>query len=740
VEQANPNTDPAPEPDRSWLDTGPIVGLTIGVVATFVGFAGILWGTWSLYRSLESASSSQLEVQQLTAEITHLDERLSTAARYAATTGDPKWEAVHRKALPQLRAAIERAADLSTDTVNDESSGLHPERTRATEIELRVFELVRSGRSQDAAALAFGDAYADARRHDSAGLAFLTHAIGEQLNREIARSDERMTTTLILSLVGAGLLLLLWLALASAIRRRLAANALAERESRSLAERIQNAQRLESLSVLAGGIAHDFNNLLTGILSNAGTARRKLSANDPAQQHLSEIVQGSKLAAHLTSQLLAYAGKGQFQILARDLSAAVTEIQDLLETSVRHKAKLTYDLYDGLPAIHADPSQLHQVLMNLVLNASESIEGEVDVIIRTRVFELTEFDLAELVPGSPLKPGRCVALEVEDFGWGMDRETTNRVFIPFFSTKSGGRGLGLAATLGIAHRHGGGIMVESELGRGTLFRVLFPASDDVVTRAPETPVSDLSGHGVILVVDDDDYILQAVYAMLESYGYSVRLANAGRKAIEIFTQYCDEIDLVLLDMSMPGMNGEETFRELRKIRSDVRVLLSTGYAPDEAAQRFTDSGLAGFLRKPYDADELGGAIKRIVQREPSASPTTELDEAMAGLRASYQRKLPEQIQKLAEALKAARAPGSPDATAAREDARALSHRLAGTSGSYGLVRTGAALEQIDTALRDLIDSADGNGDVETEELWKTIDASMLRLSELQAGWNTDEAD
>ncbi len=572
MDEANTTPDSAGTgPDPSWLNTGPIVGLTIGVLATFLGFAGILWGTWSVYRSLESASSSQLELEQLTTRITRLDERLSSSARYAATTGDPKWETHHSEALPQLRAAIEEAAALSLEAMPAATGGRvsRSERARVTELEAAAFQLIRNDQTDEATALVFSDAYETARQRDTAGLAFLTHAISEKLSREVDRSKERMTTTLVLALMGSGLLLLLWLALASAIRRRLEANAMAERESRSLTERIQSAQRLESLSVLAGGIAHDFNNLLTGILSNAGTARRKLPANDSAQRHLSEIVQGSKLAAHLTSQLLAYAGKGQFQILARDLSAAVTEIQDLLETSVRHKAKLTYDLFDDLPAVQADPSQLHQVLMNLVLNASESIEGEVDVIIRTRVIELTEADLGGLVPGSPLQPGRCVALEVEDFGWGMDRETLHRVFIPFFSTKSGGRGLGLAATLGIAHRHGGGIHVESELGRGTQFRVLFPASDGIVTRAPETPVSDLSGHGVILVVDDDDYILEAVYAMLESYGYSVRVANTGRKAIEIYEQHCDEIDLVLLDMSMPVMFGEETFRELKLFRSIV---------------------------------------------------------------------------------------------------------------------------------------------------------------------------
>jgi signal transduction histidine kinase/CheY-like chemotaxis protein len=723
-------TPDSPKPNLSWPDTSPIVGLTIGVVSTFLMLGAILWGTWTAYQSLEEASSAQLALQRLTTKITRLDDFLAWTAQYAAMTGEPTWEARHREAVTELRAAIAEAAGFSLAESGGikRKVGTHADRKQVTAIETTAFELVRAHQSQDAVALFSDEVYAAARREDSAGLAFLTHAIDKQLGREVARLEERTTTTHLAALSGMGLLLLLWTALANAIRRSLAAHRQAERESRSLAERIQSAQRLESLNVLAGGIAHDFNNLLTGILSNAGTARRKLPANDSAQQHLNEIVQGSKLAAHLTSQLLAYAGKGQFEIVARDLSAAVSEIQDLLETSVRRKAKLTYDLFDRLPAIQADPSQLHQALMNLVLNAAESIEGEVDVTVRTRVLDLNETDIRELVPGSSLEPCRCVALEVEDFGWGMDRETLDRVFIPFFTTKSGGRGLGLAATLGIAHRHGGGMHVSSELGRGTLFRVLFPASDAIVAHESERPVSDLSGHGVVLVVDDDDYILQAVYAMLESYGYSVRLANTGRQAIEIYTEHCDEIDLVLLDMSMPGMNGEETFRELRGIRSHVRVLLSTGYAPDEAAQRFTDTGLAGFLRKPYDAEELGGAIKRILDRQPNAGPTGRLDQAMMGLRASYERKLPEKLEELAEALRLARGRNTTEAT---ENARVLSHRLAGTSGSYGLALVSAELDRIESSLRALVQDPAGLPDGRADELWTAIDESQLALRELQ---------
>ncbi|MEE8165592.1 MAG: response regulator, partial [Myxococcota bacterium] len=395
------------------------------------------------------------------------------------------------------------------------------------------------------------------------------------------------------------------------------------------------------------------------------------------------------------------------------------EIQDLLETSVRTKAKLDFQLADGLPAILADPIQIQQVLMNLIVNASESGEGGIEVRIETKAIDLSEDDVRELAPGSPLKPGRCVALDVIDNGSGMDAETIERIFDPFFTTKSAGRGLGLAASLGIVHRHQSGIRVKSQPGEGTSFRVVFPASDQIVRPSAERPVTDLSGHGVILAVDDDDYILQAVYASLESYGYSVLLANSGAAAIQIFEERSDQIDLVLLDMVMPGMSGEESFRALRAIRPDVKVLLSTGFAPDEATQRFTDEGLAGFLRKPYDPNQLAGEVQRILERG-SAPQAEQMDAALRALRASYREKLPDQLDQLTERLRAAR---EPDGSAAIGQAREIAHRLAGTAGSYGFEDIGAALGNIDDTLREI--SAE---DVENAR-WSTIDAALAEIRE-----------
>jgi signal transduction histidine kinase/CheY-like chemotaxis protein len=554
---------------------------------------------------------------------------------------------------------------------------------------------------------------------DAAEIEELTRSLDAYLRGDLDASERRIKTAIALSILAGAVLLVMWVAVIRTIRRSLATRTNELGERRALEDKLQNAQRLESLNVLAGGIAHDFNNLLTGILSNAGTARRKLAANEAAQQHLSEIVRGSKIAAHLTGQLLAYAGRGQFQVLARDLTAEVREIQDLLESAVRRKAILDFQLADSLPAILADPIQIQQVLMNLVVNSAESADSVVDVRIETKAIEIAENDIRELVPGSPLKPGHGVALDVTDNGAGMDAVTLERIFDPFFTTKSAGRGLGLAASLGIVHRHQGGIRVKSQPGGGTSSRIVFPASDQMVRPSVERPVSDLSGHGVILVVDDDDYILQAVYVALESYGYSVLLANSGAAAIQIFEERSEQIDLVLLDMLMPGMSGEETFGALREIRPDVKVLLSTGFAPDEAAQRFTDEGLAGFLRKPYDPNQLAGEIQQIIERG-SGQPAEQMDEALRGLRASYREKLPSQLGELTKRLRASREAGGSEAFL---QAREIAHRLAGTAGSYGFGDLGAALEKIDDALREV--SAE---EVENAR-WSDIDATVAEIRE-----------
>ena len=308
----------------------------------------------------------------------------------------------------------------------------------------------------------------------------------------------------------------------------------AEEDRGKLESQIQYAQKLESLGVLAGGIAHDFNNLLTGIVANAGTARRKLPTDHPAQAQLAEVVQGSKIASRLTAQLLDYAGKGPIRSRPLDLRAELRALEPLLKTSVRGRARLELETAHDLPAIEADPVQIQQVLMNLVINAAESVQEEVHIRVRTHAVELGPEEISELVPGSSLGPGHRVALDVEDDGCGLDEAAQMRIFDPFFTTKATGRGLGLAAALGIVNQHGGGIQLRSSPGAGTRFRILFPVSEKPVEALPERTTVDLSGHGVVLVVDDDEFVLRAASAVLETSAIRWFLRRTDRRALRGF--------------------------------------------------------------------------------------------------------------------------------------------------------------------------------------------------------------
>ena len=515
----------------------------------------------------------------------------------------------------------------------------------------------------------------------------------------------------------------------SAFVRDISERVRAEEQRREFEAQLQHAQKAESLGILAGGVAHDFNNLLTGILSNAGTARRHLPAESPARRYLAEVIQGSNAAGHLTGQLLAYAGRGRFQVRPLDLSAEVWAIETLLHVSVRGKGRLSLDLAEQLPAIEADPVQIHQVLMNLVTNAAESDAAEVPIRVSTRAVELRAEDLHEFVPGSEAQPGPYVALEVADAGGGMGAATRERVFEPFFTTKATGRGLGLAATLGIVHGHGGGISIDSKALSGTTFRVFFPASDKLVRPIPSDRPGDLSGQGVVLVVDDDEYVLQGVYFALEGFGYSAILADSGPKALDFMRDRGYEIDLVLLDLSMPGMDGEETLRSLRELRPGVSVLLSSGYDEDRVTQQFSSLRIDGLLRKPYDPEQLATAVKRILGG--TAQDTTSAAPELDALRASYAERLPGRLAELTAALRAASGAGASGADT--RDAQRLAHTLKGTAGSYGFAEVGSALETIEHALLKMIEG----GPRDASE-WAKLDEALSSARASLAG-GTDPA-
>ena len=387
-------------------------------------------------------------------------------------------------------------------------------------------------------------------------------------------------------------------------------------EQRSLERQMLHSQKLESLGVLAGGIAHDFNNLLAGVLGNADLALTDLSPVSPARESLAAIGTAARRASDLCRQLLAYSGRGRFQVQPVDLAELVHEMGHLLAVSISKKALLKYQFAPKLPAIEADATQVRQVIMNLIVNASEAI-GE-----RSGVISLTTGTVqcdAEYLKGAytaeGIQPGTFVYLEIADTGHGMDRGTLDRIFDPFFTTKFTGRGLGLAAVLGIVRGHRGAIRVYSEPGRGTTFKLLFPASTiDAVHPADKTTMANpWQGAGRVLVVDDEESVRSLTRRMLERSGFAVTTADDGREAIEKFEHAPKDVVLVVLDLTMPHLDGNACFRRLREIRPDVKVLLSSGYNEQDVVGQFAGKTPSGFIQKPYTTAELIAKVRGVLE-------------------------------------------------------------------------------------------------------------------------------
>ncbi len=374
-------------------------------------------------------------------------------------------------------------------------------------------------------------------------------------------------------------------------------------ERRRFEEQLRETQKLESLGVLAGGVAHDFNNLLVGIMGNASLAIETVPESNPAHTMIQGVLQASERAANLTRQLLAYSGKGRFVVQPTGMSQLIREILVLIQTSIPKGVRVRLELDEHLPTIDADVAQIQQLVMNLVINGAEAIgDAGGTVTIRTSVVEAQAAGEEQFGPH--------VLLDVEDTGCGMDQATRERIFDPFFTTKFTGRGLGLAAVLGIVRGHRGTIQVESAPGQGTRFSVSFPASAG--TAAPPRPrvEQDWRGSGTILVVDDEEIVRETAKSTLEHFGYEVLLAADGQEALECLRR-APQVGLVLLDLTMPVMSGEEALIEMRRLRPDLRVILSSGYNEIEAIRRFQGQGLSGFLQKPYTAEVLGEKVKAV---------------------------------------------------------------------------------------------------------------------------------
>ncbi len=381
-------------------------------------------------------------------------------------------------------------------------------------------------------------------------------------------------------------------------------------EQRAFESQWREMQKLESLGVLAGGIAHDFNNLLVGIMGNASLALDVLPPGSDARDMIQGILQASERAANLTRQLLAYSGRGRFVVQTMELATLIEEIIALIQTSIPRTVRLTLDLDPDTPPIEADVTQIHQLIMNLVINAAEAIAREPgSVVLRTRRHLL---DVPMRWGELDLPPGAYAAIIVEDTGCGIDEATRARIFDPFFTTKFTGRGLGLAAALGIVRGHRGAIRVDSVVGAGSTFTVLLPAAMRVEEDSAAHEFVDLCGSGTILVVDDEDVVRHTAKSALERYGYSVLLAGDGSEAVRVLARTRD-ISLVLLDLTMPLMSGQEALRGIRDLRPDVPVVLSSGFSESEAVQRFDGLALAGFLQKPYTAEQVAEKIKQVLE-------------------------------------------------------------------------------------------------------------------------------
>lgn len=406
-----------------------------------------------------------------------------------------------------------------------------------------------------------------------------------------------------------------------AIERSYAEQALAKSEAcrikreSELEDQFNRAAKMEALGVLAGGLAHDFNNMLASVIGNSELALELVPEGGPAYEMLKDIDTASRSAADLCAQMLAFAGGGVISKQRLEWNSVIRELGCLLQATVSKKATLEYELCEDPVFVEADKSQLSQVVMNLISNAAESLENETGQIVATTgIRDIDESELIQFQSSAQLKAGRYVSFTVSDTGCGMSSETQSRIFDPFYTTKFAGRGIGMAAVRGIIHRHHGHIGLASELGKGTTITVLLPQ-----VRPPKVAVEAVAQEGdqqsakCVLVVDDEPMVRTVLMRILLSAGFEVVKARSGLEAIEILQGKRRSIDCVLMDLSMPGLDGEETFRELRKLGHDVPVVLNSGYAEQDIVSRIEGMGFAGVLQKPVSARVLVAKLNSILK-------------------------------------------------------------------------------------------------------------------------------
>jgi nitrogen-specific signal transduction histidine kinase/CheY-like chemotaxis protein len=384
----------------------------------------------------------------------------------------------------------------------------------------------------------------------------------------------------------------------------------AEEEKKELEAQLQQAQGLEAIGTLAGGVAHDLNNLFMAIQSNAFLILSDIGSTHPHYEFLTNIKDQVKNGARLTRQLLGYARKGRYYVEPINLNELVEKASDTISTT-RKDISVHRELSEDLFGIEADWSQIEQVLLNLFLNAGDAMPGGGDLILKTT--NVTDKDMQGKLYDP--KPGSYVMLTVTDTGAGMDKKTSDRIFGTKEMGSIKGTGLGLASVYGIVKGHGGYIDVESEKGQGTTFTVYLPATEKKVEETVKPPEQIIKGTGIVLLVDDEDRIIDVGAKVLKKFGYTVLEARGGREAIEIYKEYGDLIDLVILDMIMPGMNGGEAYDRMKEINPKVKVLLSSGYSIDSGAKEILNRGCNGFIQKPFSMKKLSQAIREVLDKK-----------------------------------------------------------------------------------------------------------------------------
>jgi len=382
----------------------------------------------------------------------------------------------------------------------------------------------------------------------------------------------------------------------------------ASHEREALLSRAMEEQRLESLGRLAGSIAHDFNNLLVGILGNASLAASLAPEGGRLRACIDDIERATQRASSLAQQMLACSGKGRFVVEDATLNQVIQHVDELLRASVPRTIQLQLQLADELPAIQADVSQIHQLVANLVANAADAIQDDGQIVIQTGAVHVEHRAPDPERASPPIAPGHYVFVEVRDDGCGMSPETQEKMFEPLFTTRPGRRGLGLTAIGGIVSGHSGFVRVRSEVGRGTTVRILFPAQS--APRLPEVTAD--ASRGVIMVVDDNRDVQNLLQRLLSWEGFEVLQALDGVEAVELFEREQGRVQLILLDMVMPRMGGAEAFVELKKIRAQVPIVLSSGFSEEEVTVGAGQEP-AGFLQKPYTASELVATIEAILE-------------------------------------------------------------------------------------------------------------------------------